>query len=940
MRAVAGVVAVVVVWLVAVAPARAAGPGWEAVVERVAGAVLAIRVDAVRDFDTGVASSSQATGFVVDAERGIVLTNRHVVQPGPVVATGAFLNREEVVLRPIYRDPVHDFGFFQYDPAALKYNRPEALPLRPDRAQLGREIRVIGNDSGEQLSILAGTLSRLDRPAPRYRHGGYNDFNTFYIQAASSTSGGSSGAPVVDRDGNVVALNAGANSNSASSFYLPLERVVRALERIRAGAPVERGTLQATFRYQPYEELRRLGLSDEQERAARQRDPGATGLLTVSSTVPEGPADGVLEAGDIVLRVAGRWVRDFVDLEALLDERVGRPLAIEVVRGGRRLELEVTVGDLHAITPAAYLTVGGAVLHTLSYQQARNFNLPVRGLFVARAGYMLGNEDVARGDVITAIDGEPVAGLADAEALLERIGHGARFTITFFGLSNPRQSLQRVVTMDRRWFEAATCHRDDASGLWPCRPWAEPPEAPPPRPATTRFPGGDPLLEALAPSLVVVDFDIPYPVEGIVHPHYIGNGLIVDAERGWVLVDRNTVPGTLGDVRLIFAASLEVPGRVEYIHPFHNFAIVSYDPVLIGDTAVREARFDTTPLRVGDGIWLVGPKASQRLTRHRTTVADIDNLFLPLPNVPRFREANQEVITLASSIATIGGVLADDDGAIRALWTSLQYQNGKQMSQMEVGVPAEQIVAMLERLRAEGFDARFPDIGAELQVTTLAQARKRGLPEAWALEIERHDPLRRGVLHVVRRVAGSAAAEVLRDGDLLLAVDGATVSTFRQVERAIDGRDAVEVTLLRQGRVERHRLPVGYLGGEGLERVVLWAGAVLHRPHRAIAAQRGFADPGLYLSWSWLGSPAAHYGVGSTLRLVALDGHPVTDVDTFLAALRQSRGRDSVRLKVLDLAGRARALTLRPDDHYWPTVELRKEEAGWRRLRPLDGNTP
>jgi pro-apoptotic serine protease NMA111 len=79
------------------------------------------------------------------------------------------------------------------------------------------------------LSILPGTISRLDRNAPEYAKEDYQDFDINYIQASVNGSGGSSGSPVLNSHNLAVALQCGRKVNAGTGFFLPLDRPLRAL---------------------------------------------------------------------------------------------------------------------------------------------------------------------------------------------------------------------------------------------------------------------------------------------------------------------------------------------------------------------------------------------------------------------------------------------------------------------------------------------------------------------------------------------------------------------------------------------------------------------------------------------------------------------------------------------------------------------------------------
>ncbi|MBS0387843.1 MAG: trypsin-like peptidase domain-containing protein [Proteobacteria bacterium] len=917
---------------VAVAASVAPPADWARTLERIAGSVVTIELDQTRSFDTERNVTAQATGFVVDAERGLILTNRHVVTPGPVVAEATFLNREEVELRAVYRDPVHDFGIYRYDPARLRFMKPAALPLAPEAAQIGREIRVVGNDAGEQLSILAGTIARLDREAPDYGVGRYNDFNTFYIQAASSTSGGSSGSPVIDVQGRVVALNAGGSTGSATSFYLPLGRVQRALRLIQQGKPVPRGTIETEFRYRPYDELRRLGLRTETEAAARAAQPANTGMLVVERVQPGSASAKVLNPGDVLVRVNHQLLTGFEPLEAVLDDAVGKRVELELERGGRPFDVQLEVGDLHAITPASYLEFGDAVVHTLSYQEARHFHLPISGVFVASGGYSLDAAGVPRGAVITELNSRPVATLADFEAGIAALGDGARFTVRYLTLDDPNHAELRSVHMDRRWFPARHCDRNDATGYWDCKDLPVPPPAAEPARDGLASPAlsGSSAERLLAPSLVSMTFDMPYPISGVNERNYHGTGLIVDAERGLVITDRNTVPVSIGDVRLTFAGTVEIPAKVVYIHPLHNLAVVQYDPALVRGSAVRAAKLDLRPLRAGEAVDVVGLDVNGELKSRSTAIAEVDPLQLPLSRSVAFRDSNIDVATLVNPPDEVVGVLADRSGRVRGLWASFASDNGRELVQQNRGVNADLVAETLDLARR---GAPLHSLEAEFVTQTLAVAHGLGLSEAWMKRIQQSDPSRRQVLGITRLVGGSSAAQLLQPGDLLLAVDGQVVTGFRDVERAVATRDAVQVTIWRTDGEHTFTVRTASLSGQDIDRVVLWEGATLQASHRALSVQRGIEPSGVYVAYFSYGSPASRYGLIPGRRIVEVDGQPTPDLDSFLKLATGRPDRASLRIKTLAINGAPEMITLKLDRHYWPAYELLRHGDQWDRVQ-------
>jgi S1-C subfamily serine protease len=308
---------------------------WDKTLERIAPAVVTIEIDQTRAFDTEWNQSSQATGFVVDAEQGLILTNRHVVTPGPVVATAVFQNREEVELRAVYRDPVHDFGIYRYDPTKLRYIKPPALPLYPKARR-----------SARRSASSATTPASNSRSSPGRWHGSIVKRR---ITASRSTTtstrstsrprrarrAGPSGSPVIDIRGPRRRAECRRQHGAQSSFYLPLARVKRALELIQSGNR-SRAARPDTLPVHAVRRARAAGLRPETEAEARRARPSSRACWSCAKC-SRGRNRNQLQPGDILTHVEGKLVSTFRPLDEMLDDSVGRTLKFEVERGGEVL---------------------------------------------------------------------------------------------------------------------------------------------------------------------------------------------------------------------------------------------------------------------------------------------------------------------------------------------------------------------------------------------------------------------------------------------------------------------------------------------------------------------------------------------------------------------------------------------------------------------------
>lgn len=541
----------------------------------------------------------EATGFIVDAEKGIIMTNKHVIGTGPFTGYAVFDNHEECEFNALYCDPIHDFGFLKFDPADIKFLKLRALPLRPDLAKIGTEIRVVGNDAGEKLSILSGVISRLDRNAPELDTAD-EDFNIDYIQAACNASGGSSGSPVIDINGNVVGIESAGNMTAATDFFLPLSQPVRALRLLQQSMPISRGDFQVVWRRKPFEQCRHAELSSAAEQQVREAFPHANGLLAATRVIPEGPSHNLVEVGDFLIAINGNVVNSFLELETICDNSIGESLTLHLQRNGHDVTVSVTVCDLHALSPKRFLKINHQFFQELSYQMARLCNRPLKGVAFG-IDYM--------DDMLLEVNGIPVEDIDTLIDIVKSLPDAYDVpckTASMLTLSPPKIFLMNFASdfgIPMALYSAtASSHKWNITEIEYGKVVA------PSKAFCSTFPdtkSSNALFEKLSHSVVKI---IPSSALSD-HSNQVGwYGFVLDAEKGHVF--STVTPNKYSKYKLEFGASVQVDAKELFYHPKYKFHVLSYDPSLVS-LPVDSLKFSSVPLKVGDELTFLGPRATE-----------------------------------------------------------------------------------------------------------------------------------------------------------------------------------------------------------------------------------------------------------------------------------------------------------------------------------------
>ncbi len=337
---------------------------------------------------------SLGSGVVIDATKGYVLTNHHVVG-GADDITVTLQDGRDFKAKLVGSDPDTDVAVLQ-----IPAERLQALPIA-DSSQLrvGDFVVAVGDPFGLGQTATSGMVSALGRSGLGK---GYQNF----IQTDASINPGNSGGALVNLRGELVGINSmiftPSGGNVGIGFAIPTDLATSVMNQLLAYGKVRRGNLGVEVQDITPRIAQALNLKDTNGAVVTRVDDGS-------------PADGAgLQTGDVVTAVNGKPVRAAQDLrnaEGLLP--LGAKATLSVRRGGATRDVEATVEAPKIATldgAKVDRRLAGVTLNDLTPEQK------AQGLYgVALSGVRRGSAAAAAGlqdgDIVIGIAQQRIAGV-------------------------------------------------------------------------------------------------------------------------------------------------------------------------------------------------------------------------------------------------------------------------------------------------------------------------------------------------------------------------------------------------------------------------------------------------------------------------------------------------------------------------------------------------